>query len=44
MSFLKETMRPRLENMGFDCENINNPDPRGGQLLLGERLEGDSLP
>lgn len=44
LRYLQEAMVPRLEAMGFDCEIMANPDPRGGPLLLGERAEGDSLP
>lgn len=42
--YLEQAMRPRLEAMGFACDIIDNPDPQGGPLLLGERREGDSLP
>lgn len=42
--YLSEAMQPRLEKLGFTCEIIDNPDPRGGPLLLGERHEGDGLP
>jgi acetylornithine deacetylase/succinyl-diaminopimelate desuccinylase-like protein len=42
--YLSEAMQPRLEKMGFACEIIANPDPRGGPLLIGERREGDDLP
>ncbi|MEB8386614.1 M20 family metallopeptidase [Rhodobacteraceae bacterium KMM 6894] len=42
--YLAEAMQPRLERMGFTCEIIANPDPRGGPLLIGERREGDDLP
>lgn len=44
MRYLKEAMQPRLEKIGFTCEIIDNPDPRGGPLLLGERLEAEGLP
>ncbi|MBX2836072.1 MAG: M20 family metallopeptidase [Gammaproteobacteria bacterium] len=44
LRYLQDAMRPRLETMGFDCEIIDNPDPRGGPLLLGERFEGNDLP
>lgn len=43
LRYLKEAMLPRLRAMGFTCEIIDNPDPRGGPLLLGERHEGDDL-
>ncbi|SFP41109.1 M20 family metallopeptidase [Tranquillimonas alkanivorans] len=41
--YLDEAMRPRLEAMGITCEIVDNPDPRGGPLLIGERREGDDL-
>jgi len=43
MRYLNEAMQPRLERMGFSTEIIDNPDPRGGPLLIGERHEGDDL-
>jgi len=42
--YLDEAIDPRLEKMGFVTEIIDNPDPRGGPLLIGERHEGDELP
>lgn len=42
--YLTEAMLPRLEKLGFACEIIANPDPRGGPLLIGERHEGTDLP
>lgn len=44
LRYLQKAILPRLEPMGFDCEIIDNPDPRGGPLLLGERAEGEGLP
>lgn len=41
--YLESAMQPRLEAMGFTCEIISNPDPRGGPLLIGERHEGNDL-
>ena len=41
--YLERAMKPRLEAMRFDCEIIDNPDPHGGPLLIGERQEGDAL-
>ena len=41
--YLAEAMRPRLEVMGFVCTLHDNPDPRGGPLLVGERIEGPGL-
>lgn len=42
--YLTEAMEPRLTAMGFACSIHENPDPRGGPLLIGERHEGDDLP
>jgi acetylornithine deacetylase/succinyl-diaminopimelate desuccinylase-like protein len=42
--YLREAMRPRLEALGFTCTLHDNPDPRGGPLLTGERIEGVDLP
>ena len=42
--YLIETMEPRLSAMGFACSFHDNPDPRGGPFLVGERREGDDLP
>ncbi|UOA16724.1 MULTISPECIES: M20 family metallopeptidase [Sulfitobacter] len=42
--YLVETMEPRLAAMGFACSFHDNPDPRGGPFLVGERREGDDLP
>ncbi|MFY1713491.1 M20 family metallopeptidase [Tritonibacter mobilis] len=42
--YLEQAMLPRLNALGFNCEIIDNPDPRGGPLLIGERVEGDDLP
>ena len=44
LHYLEEAMRPRLEALGLACEIVENPDPRGGPLLLAERREGDELP
>ena len=44
LRYLTEAMKPRLEAMGFVCDIIENPDPKGGPLLLGERAEGSDLP
>ncbi|UYV36481.1 M20 family metallopeptidase [Rhodobacteraceae bacterium D3-12] len=43
LRYLEEAMLPRLTALGFTCEIIDNPEPRGGPLLLGERHEGDDL-
>ena len=42
--YLTQAIRPGLEAIGFVCEVIDNPDPKGGPLLLGERHEGKDLP
>ncbi|KPP88448.1 MAG: putative deacylase [Rhodobacteraceae bacterium HLUCCO07] len=44
LRYLTEAMEPRLTAMGFACSIHENPDPRGGPLLIGERHEGDDLP
>jgi acetylornithine deacetylase/succinyl-diaminopimelate desuccinylase-like protein len=41
--YLDQAMLPRLTKLGFMCSIIDNPDPRGGPLLLGTRHEGDDL-
>ena len=41
--YLEEAMRPRLEAMGFTCTLHDNPDPRGGPLLVGVRIEDPGL-
>ncbi|MDX2485675.1 MAG: M20 family metallopeptidase [Pseudodonghicola sp.] len=44
LRYLIEAMQPRLQKLGFETEILQNPDPRGGPLLIGERREGDDLP
>ena len=41
--YLDQAMLPRLKALGFDCRVVDNPDPRGGPLLLGTRHEADDL-
>ena len=41
--YLVETMEPRLTAMGFACSFHDNPDPRGGPFLVGERREGGQV-
>jgi acetylornithine deacetylase/succinyl-diaminopimelate desuccinylase-like protein len=41
--YLDQAMAPRLAAMGFTCRIVENPDPRGGPLLIGERIEGEGL-
>lgn len=42
--YLVEAMEPRLIASGFDCEIFDNPDPRGGPILIAERIEDPALP
>lgn len=42
--YLTEAMLPRLQAAGYGCEIFDNPDPRGGPLLLAERIEDSNLP
>tara|TARA_R110002049_G_scaffold203654_1_gene374212 strand:- start:7100 stop:8494 length:1395 start_codon:yes stop_codon:yes gene_type:complete len=44
MRYLTDSMQPRLSVLGFTCTLHDNPDPRGGPLLIGERHEADTLP
>lgn len=37
--YLREAIEPLLSNLGFSIEIMENPDPRGGPILLGERIE-----
>ncbi|WP_069300644.1 M20 family metallopeptidase [Neptunicoccus sediminis] len=41
--YLEKTMQPRLEAAGFTCEIFPNPNPAGGPLLIGERIEDPAL-
>ena len=41
--YLEQAMLPRLQAAGFTCEIFPNPDPRGGPLLIGERIEDPAL-
>ena len=41
--YLDAAMTPRLEAMGFDCEVFDNPDPRGGPILVAARIEDPAL-
>lgn len=41
--YLERAIQPRLEAMGCHCDIIDNPDPHGAPLLIGERYEGDGL-
>lgn len=42
-AYLQEAMQPRLQALGFDCGIHENPDPRGGPLLVGIRVEDPAL-
>lgn len=41
--YLEQAMLPRLAALGFDCAIHDNPDPRGGPLLVGKRIEDPAL-
>lgn len=41
--YLTEAMLPRLTALGFDCTVHDNPDPSGGPLLVGLRIEDPAL-
>ncbi|PLS21559.1 M20 family metallopeptidase [Neptunicoccus cionae] len=41
--YLEQAIRPRLEAAGFTCEIFPNPNPDGGPLLIGERIEDPAL-
>ncbi|OUS17744.1 hypothetical protein A9Q97_01495 [Rhodospirillales bacterium 47_12_T64] len=41
--YLLEEMTPLLVAMGFTAEVFENPDPSGGPILVGERIEGPEL-
>lgn len=43
LRYLQEVIQPRLETSGFACEIFDNPDPSGGPLLVGERIEDPAL-
>lgn len=42
--YLNEAIKPRLQALGFECTIYDNPDPSGGPLLVGLRIENPSLP
>lgn len=42
--YLTEAMQPRLEAIGFACALHDNPDPRGGPVLTGARIEDAARP
>jgi acetylornithine deacetylase/succinyl-diaminopimelate desuccinylase-like protein len=41
--YLAEAMAPRLERMGFTHRTLPNPDPRGGPVMLAERIEDEAF-
>lgn len=41
--YLEKAMMPRLQAAGFSCTIHDNPDPQGGPLLLGTRIEDPAL-
>ena len=43
-TYLTDEMAPWLEPLGFACQVLDNPDPRGGPLLLARRVEAPGLP
>lgn len=42
-AYLEQAIRPRLEALGFTVALFDNPDPAGGPLLVGERIEDPAL-
>ncbi|NDW01233.1 M20 family metallopeptidase [Salipiger sp. PrR002] len=44
MAYLTEAMAPMLEAMGFSCQIFDNPQEGTGPLLVGQRIEDESLP
>ncbi|MEO9517395.1 MAG: M20 family metallopeptidase [Paracoccaceae bacterium] len=43
MRYLNEAMIPRLMSLGFECQIHTNPDPAGGPILVGSRIEHPEL-
>jgi acetylornithine deacetylase/succinyl-diaminopimelate desuccinylase-like protein len=43
-TYLTDEVVPWLKPLGFDCQVVDNPDPRGGPLLLARRVEDPALP
>jgi acetylornithine deacetylase/succinyl-diaminopimelate desuccinylase-like protein len=41
--YLDEAIAPRLKALGFECKVHENPDPSGGPLLVGTRIEDPAL-
>lgn len=42
--YLADEIVPGLEPLGFACEVLDNPDARGGPVLLARRVESPELP
>jgi acetylornithine deacetylase/succinyl-diaminopimelate desuccinylase-like protein len=42
--YLEEEIGPAFERIGYRVEVIENPEPRGGPLLLAKRIEDPRLP
>ena len=42
--YLDEAMTPWLQEMGYSCQVMDNPQPQFGPFLLAERMEDKSLP
>lgn len=42
--YLRDEMAPTLTPLGFDCQILQNPSPRGGPLLIARRVEDPALP
>ena len=43
-AYLEEILRPALEGLGCVVEVHENPNPRGGPLIVGRRVEAPELP
>ena len=43
LRYLEDAMTPRLTQMGFACQIHANPDPTGGPILVGSRIEDPTL-
>jgi acetylornithine deacetylase/succinyl-diaminopimelate desuccinylase-like protein len=43
-AYLADAMVPRLDALGMTTTIHDNPDPRGGPLLIGARIEDPALP
>ena len=41
--YLSQAIEPRLKALGFECTIHDNPDPAGGPLLVGTRIEDPAL-